>query len=161
MPKNSQPEKPEPIVPIGMSDFVTILILGGVIGLIIWGLGLLFHTYIFEGYFCQEGAGRECENATSYAAVAATLLGSIAALAALIRLRVYRPLLVLIASILSTWGVVQMSWDLQWFTGILVAVVLYALAFGAFSWIARIREFWISVVVIILLVVAVRLAITS
>lgn len=161
MAKATKAEKITPIVPMLRSDFMSVLALGAAVGLLVWGLGMLFDRFVFDVYFCQSEAGRQCASAKSYSVAAASFIAGIAALAGLIRLRVYRPLLVLIASLLSTWGVVQISWGLGWFTGILIAVAMYALAFGAFSWIARVREFWISLVVIIILVLAVRLAITS
>ena len=161
MPAKSQSEKPASIVPMEIGDFITVVILGGLVGLVVWGLGILMNTYIFEGYFCAEEAGRQCESAENYAAVAAGIIASLVALAGLIRLRVYRPLLVLLASMISAWGIVQMSWNLTWFTGLLVAIVLYALAFGVFSWLARVREFWIAVAAIFVLVLAVRFVITG
>lgn len=154
-------EKTTPIIPMTRSDFLSVLALGAAVGLVVWGLGMVFHRFIFDVYFCQGEVVRQCSNARNYSVAVASFIGGIAALAGLIRLRVYRPLLVLIASVISTWGLVQLSWDLGWFTGLLVVAVMYALAFAAFSWLARVREFWLSLVLIIILVVAVRLVMTS
>ncbi len=161
MPSTSQSEKPDPIVTMTTGDFITVLILGGIVGLILWGLGLMLNVFVFEGYFCEGDVTSQCGNSKNYAVVAATLLTSVAALAALVRIRVYRPLLVLIASILSTWGVVQLSWELAWLVGALVSTLLSALAFGTFAWLARVREFWISLAIIIVLVVITRIVING
>lgn len=161
MAKATESEKITPIVPMLRSDFISVLALGAGIGLMIWGLGMLFDRFVFDVYFCQSEVSRQCANARNYSVAAASFISGIAALAGLIRLRVYRPLLVLIASLISTWGVVQASWNFGWFTGILIAITIYALSFAAFSWIARIREFWLSLIVIIVLAVAVRLAIVG
>lgn len=158
MSKATKVEDPTPIIPMLRSDLMSVLVLGGIIGAIVWLLGLLLHTYVFDAYFCQGDINSQCGSAKNYAAVAATLVGGVAALGGLVRLRVYRPLLVVLASLISTWGVVQISWDFGWFTGILVAIVLYGLAFGLYGWMSRIREFWVALLIIILLVVAVRLA---
>ena len=156
--KTNQVEKPVRIIPMLNGDLFAILLLGAGMGLLVWMLGALLDRYVFDVYFCKGDINAQCESAKNYAAVAATLVGSVLALAGLVRLRIYRPLLVLIASVLSVWGVAQMSWNLGWFTGALVVAALYALAFGVFGWIARIREFWIALVVMALLVIAVRIA---
>lgn len=160
MTEEQQVEKPVYIIPMLKNDFIAVLLLGGATGLLVWILGTLLNRYVFDVYFCQGDINSQCAAAKNYAVAAASVLGGIAALGGLIRLRVYRPLLVVIAVLISTWGIVQSSWSLGWFTGILAVIILYALAFGAFSWIARVREFWIALVAIVLLVVAVRLAIT-
>ena len=159
MPEANKTEKPAPLVPMMTGDFISILVLGGVIGLGIWGVGLLLNSFVFANYFCQDGIAGQCEAAKNYAVVSATVIGAIAGLMGLIRLRVYRPLLVLIATIISLWGLVQISWDMTWYIGALVSIVLYLLAFGTYTWLARIRDFWISLIVIFVLVIAVRLAI--
>lgn len=158
--KETPVEKPAQIIPMLRTDFISVIILGAIIGLFIWGFGAALNRFVFEEYFCQGDISSQCGSAKSFSVAAASLVGGIAALTGLIRLRVFRPLLVLIASLVSTWGVVQTSWDLGRFTGIVAVIVLYALAFGVFAWIARIREFWIALVAMIVLVVAVRLALT-
>lgn len=158
MTKETLVEKPLPIIPILRSDLVGILLLGGAVGLVVWALGMILDRYMFDVYFCQGDVARQCGSAKNYAAAGASLVGAGVALVGLVRLRVYRPLLVVIASTLSTWGVVQISWSFGWFTGILVAFALYALAFAVYSWTSRVREFWIALLIMTALVIVVRLA---
>jgi len=161
MPTDNTSEKPSTIIPTQISDFLSVVVLGGVVGVIIWAIAMMLNRFVFDVYLCQNVVSGQCTTAENYSVVAASIVGAIAALVALIRLRVYRPLLVLIASLVSLWGIVQLSWDLGWFTGILVVFLLYALAFGLYAWVARIRQFWIALIVIVVLVVAVRLALVS
>lgn len=154
-------EKPASIIPMLRSDLIGTLLLGAATGLIVLGLGMIFNRFIFDAYFCQGDASATCGNARNYSAVMASIIAAIAALGGLVRLRVYRPLLVVIASMVSLWGVVQIVWNLYWLVAVVVVAVLYALAFGLYSWVARIRTFWISLVIIILLVLAVRLALLA
>lgn len=161
MTQETEIEKPAAIIAMPRSNFIRILVLGGVIGLIVWGLGLILNRFVFDVYFCQGEVISQCTSAKNYAAATASLVGVIVALWGLIRFGVYRPLLVVIASMLSTWGVVQTSWNFSTSIGLLVAVVFYAVAFGLFSWISRIREFWITLVIIALLVMGVRLVLTT
>lgn len=161
MVKANQVEQPVYIISMARRDFIGTLILGAATGLLIWLIGMLLNRYLFDTYFCQGDTVSQCGNAKNYAVTAATLIGGSVALAGLIRLRVYRPLLVLVASLLSAWGIIQLSWDVNWLLGLLAVVALYALAFGVFSWVARLREFWITLVCTILLVIAVRLVLMA
>jgi hypothetical protein len=161
MAKEKKVEKPATIIPMLKSDLIGILLLGAAAGLVVLGLGIVFNRFIFDVYFCQGDVTTECTNARNYSAAIASVIAAIAAMGGLVRLRVYRPLLVVIASMVSLWGVVQVVWSLYWLIAVLVVAVLYALAFGLYSWVARIREFWISLLVIIVLVVAVRVALLA
>lgn len=158
MTDESQNETRPPIVPMLWSDFLSVIVLGGMIGLLVWGAGMLLNRFVFDVYFCQGDVTTQCASAKNYAAATASLVGVAVGLVVLIRLRVYRPLLVLLAAFISLWGVVQLSWNFEWYQGALVALVLYALAFGAYSWIARIRQFWIAFAVTTAVLIAIRLA---
>lgn len=161
MAKVQKVEEPLPVIPMLRSDFLSILVLGGLIGLLIWIVSVCMHRYVFDAYFCGGDIVRQCGSASTYSIVVGTLVGAVVALGGLIRLRVYRPLLVLIASILSTWGIVQLSWSFSWLTGILIVIALFALTFGLYSWIARVREFWLTLLLMVVLVVSVRLALMA
>lgn len=158
MTDDSQAEQPASVVSMSNNDLINILVVGGIVGLLVWGFGFVMHRYIFDIYLCQNEVSNQCAYAKNYAAGLAALLVSFAALTALVRFRVYRPLLVLIAAMVSMWGVVQLGWSLAWYQGSFIAFVLYALAFGGFSWVARVRDFWITLIIVAMLVVAVRLA---
>lgn len=158
MNEGSVREESESIIPMLRSDIIGVVLFGAVIGIFVWGIGALLNRFVFDPVLCQGDTVSQCVNAKNYAALIASVLGLIVALFGLIRLRVYRPLLVLIASLVSLWGIAQLSWELGIYTGLLIVVILYALAFGAFTWIARVREFWITLGLTIALTLIVRLA---
>lgn len=153
-------DKPEPIVPMLREDFFRVIILGAVAGLLMWVLSVVLHRYVFDAYLCQNDISSQCGNAKNYAAGVASLLVAIPVLGALVRMRVYRPLLVLLASMISVWGVIQISLGLEWFMGLLLAFIMYGLSFGTFAWLARIRHFWISLAAIIVVVAVTRFILT-
>ena len=157
----NQDEQSIAIVPMLRTDVIGVIALGAGVGVLIWVLGSLLNQFIFDPYLCQNAAAAQCADAKNYSAVLAGLIVGAASLGGLIRLRVYRPLLVVIAAFVSLWGIVQLSWEMTTFTGLLVCVLLYALAFGLFTWIARVREFWIALLLTIGLVVLVRLALIA
>jgi hypothetical protein len=158
MDDESQKGQSAQTVAMSNRDLLSILVLGGIAGLLIWGLGLVLDRYVFDVFLCQNGVGGQCSHAMDYAAGVAVVIGSILALAGLIRLRVYRPLLAVLATAISLWGVVQLTWGMKWYWGILVAIIMYLLAYGLYTWAARLRLFWIALAVTAVLVIAVRLA---
>lgn len=161
MTNDSQTGRQSLIVSMSSGDLIGIFLLGGSIGLLGWALGALFNQYVFEAYLCQGDVVDRCYLAKDYSAVIAAIIASVAALAGLVRLRIYRPLLVLIASMIGLWGILQLSWSLPWYQGLAISIVIYALAFGTFSWVSRIRPFLISLAVILVLVIVLRLVIVS
>ncbi len=154
----SQAEQPSYAVAMTNRGLLSVLALGGIVGLFVWGAGLVLNRYLFDVVFCQNGIGNQCAYATSYAEGAAIVIGSILALFGLIRLNVYRPLLVVLASAISLWGIGVMAWGMAWYWGALIAAVMYLLAYSLFAWVARIRMFLIALVATVVLVAAVRLA---
>lgn len=140
-------------------DLLSVIMLGGVIGMITWGLSWLLGNYVFEAILCG-GDAIQCSSATMYAEITATILAAIAALFALVRLRVFRPMLVVIAATASLWGLIGAISSLPWYLVMIASIVLYALAYGLYVWIVRIRRFWVAAVVILLLIIAVRYIMT-
>jgi hypothetical protein len=161
MTQDIEVEKPLAIIPMSRSSFIRVLLLGGAVGLLILGLGYILNRFVFDVYFCQGEVSSQCGSAKNYAVAAASLVGVVVSLWGLIRLTVYRPLLVVIASMLGTWSIIQLSWNLDIVTRLLVAVLFYGSVFGLFAWVSRIREFWITLLVIVLLVVGIRLVLMA
>lgn len=152
-------EKPSAIVPLLRNDFLRILALGAGVGFMVWVIGMVLDRFVFGAYFCQNDISN-CASSRNYAATFAGVIAAVFALGGLIRLLVYRPLLVVIASFLSMWGIAQISWGLTWWIGLVIMILLYSVAMGIFSWLARIREFWISFVLIVALIVIVRVTLS-
>jgi hypothetical protein len=78
-----------------------------------------------------------------------------------VRLHVFRPLLVIIASFISLWGVLTILQPAAWHVTLLVTAGLYGFAFGLFAWIARIRTFYIAALVVVVMVIVLRLVLNS
>ena len=93
--------------------------------------------------------------------ITATILMAIAALLALVRFRIFRPMLVVLAATLSLWGLTELTHPLAWYWALIASAALYALAYGVFVWLVRVRVFWVALVLTILLIMAVRAVLTS
>ena len=55
------------------------------------------------------------------------VIGIIAGIGALVRLRVYRPMLVVLATVISVWTLQQVISPLAWYIALIVGVVLFVL----------------------------------
>jgi hypothetical protein len=146
--------------PMDTSRLVAVLLLGAVIGLLVWGLSLTIDRYILTPTLCQGSQLLQCSNTATYAEDIASIIGAAAGLFFLVRLQVYRPLLVVVAVITSLWGIIGQSALLPWYGIGIAAILLYAFAYGLFAWVARFRSFWMVVILYVVLVAAVRVALS-
>ena len=74
----------------------------------------------------------------------------------LAHIRVYRPLLIILAAILALWGIQAIAAVLPWYWALAGMIAVGALAYSLFAWIARIRSFILSAVVAIVIAVIIR-----
>ena len=143
---------------VGMTsrELIQILIWGALVGLATWILTVVFNTYVYEALLCK-GDALKCDNSAMYATITGTVLAAIGSLFGLVRMRVYRPLLIVLAATITLWGTVTMVSGMAWYYVALMSLLLYALAYGLFAWIARIRYLWLMLFVTVVLIVIVRL----
>jgi hypothetical protein len=154
-------ETPPTFTLMGLRDFMWILLFGAVGGLVVWGLTYLLDVYVFEAILCKGGVTAQCSLAPRYGAVTASLVAAILVLLGLIRLGVYRPLLVVLAVTISLWGLTEFLWGVTWYVTALCTVLLYALAYGVFAWLARIRMFAVALILSFGLLLVMRFLMTS
>ena len=148
--------KVSPLVWMTARDLFTAILVGMMTGVVTSGVGMLMNRFVFGAVLCRTETGGDCVNAPLYAAIVAMVIGAIFALVALARVRMFRPLLAVIASSIALWGFYVFTAPLDWYWELLAAAVIFGLVYGIFSWIARIRSFIMAVVVAIVIVVAIR-----
>jgi hypothetical protein len=148
-------DKPALFVPMGLGRLLQALAVGAVVGLTVWALTLFLERYVFEAILCHGAAA--CGSSGQYAEAAATVIGAGVGLYFLAKAQVYRPLLIVLAASASLWGILGLVELLPWYGVGLSVVGLYAFAYGLYSWLARVRIFWLVMVVFLVLIVAVRL----
>lgn len=153
--------KIDPLVPMSGRELVTVIATGIVVGAIACGLFYLLNRFVFGAVLCRPQSAAECVSAPGYAMTAAIIISSIAGLAALARLRVYRPLLVVLAAAISLWGIQHLVAGLSWYMTLIVVALLFGFTYGLYAWLARIRSFIFAVVVCVVLVVVARLSLNS
>jgi hypothetical protein len=89
------------------------------------------------------------------------IIGAAVGLFGLVRLHVFRPLLIVISTLVSLWGLVSLVTPFDWYIQAIVVAAMYGFAFGVFGWLARIRRFYIALVAIVVVVVVTRLILNS
>lgn len=149
------------LVAMNMKKLLFIIAIGAIAGLATWGLTILLDTYIYKAILCNSDTAVQCSSSYQYSTTTATIIGAAVGLFALVRLHVFRPLLIIIASFVSLWGLLLLVLPLSWYGEALAIAGLHAVAFGLFSWIARIKRFYIAIIFVILLVVGVRVVLNS
>lgn len=151
-------ERIDPIVPIFNYEVLSIAGVGSAVGLIVSGAAYALNQYVFQAILCQ-GDGAGCEQASNYAMIVAMVIGALLGLVALVQVRVYRPLLVVLASTIGLWGLYGHIADLAWYWMLVVPVLMFALSYMLFAWVARIRSFVVALIVAVVLIVCMQLII--
>lgn len=134
--------------------FVQVVILGVGLGLAAWLLSLAIDQLVVRAIVC---GGQACAASTEIAGNVALVLASIGGLFGLIRLGVYRPLLVVLASAIVLWSLSALTMQLVWYEALAWTVLLYGAVYAAFTWLVRPRFFIIAIILVVILAVASRL----
>lgn len=140
-------------------DVVKIGVAGALVGLITMGLYILLDRYVFSPTLCSEmniGAGR-CENKLVFSSSIALIVGSLPILFFFVQQRVYRPLLVILLSVVTLWGIPLLIGELVMLPAIILSLVIFALTYLLFAWLVQIRNFPVALVISIVVVILVRL----
>lgn len=155
-------ERVDPVVPMYRNEVANVGAVGASVGIITWVAMTLLERYVFSAVMCRDSAAANCQDAASYALIVAMVLGALAGLIALVQARIYRPLLVVIAASASLWGFSNRLLEgSEWYWALPISIVIFALAYALFAWIARLRSFILSAIISLVLVVVVRLVMNS
>lgn len=141
---------------------VSIGLIGLLVGVVTYALYLLLLNFVFEPIMCRAGdLTARCGNKEGFASAVAIILGSMVGLVFLVRERVYRPLLVILAVGLSMWGVFGVITGLAWLPATLVIAAAFGLSYMLFAWVVQPISLVIALALATLAVVIVRLVLTA
>ena len=148
---------------IGMTrrDLVSTLLCGAGVGLLVGILYTLLSTLVFGAVLCRPQHVEQCTQAPQYAMIVAAIIGAIVGLVALARVRIYRPLFVVLFSTVCLWSAQQLIGAYPWYWASLILLALYAIAYALFTWLARIRSFVVATIFAALVLVLVRFVATA
>jgi hypothetical protein len=149
------------LVVMSIKKLLFIIAIGILAGAIIWGLAYLLDTYVYKAILCNGKDAVQCISSSRYATTTAVIIGAAVGLFGLVRLHVFRPLLIVISTLVSLWGLISLATSFDWYIQAIVVAAMYGFAFGVFGWLARIRRFYIALVAIVVVVVVTRLILNS
>ncbi len=141
---------------------VATLWIGALNGFMVWTLTYFLSHYVINNIACRLGTSFvTCSETESLSAGIALIVAAIITLVFLVRQRIYRPLLVALASCVALWGVGG-SWlsGTSWWTFFFM-IVVSAAVYMAVAWLARIRSFGIALAVVVIAVVLLRLVLIA
>lgn len=138
---------------------ISVAIIGLLTGLVVWGIGELIIRLIILPVFCTTNspAFSVCAQGGSLAGNIAMILAGAASLFALVRIHTFRPLLVVLMSIITLWGLNSWVGGLAWYETLAWDVLLFGLCYATFAWLTQIRSFVFALIVCIVVVLAARI----
>lgn len=131
-----------------------IALIGAVVGVAAWMLTYTLERFVLGSLLC--GGESTCTKATAYSGGIALVITAVIGVMALVRSLVYRPLLIALGAAITLWGIGG------WLAGLMILeqvgwmALLFALAYSAYGWLARIRNVPVMLIVVIILVVTSR-----
>lgn len=147
-----------PLAPMNIKQLLGAGTIGLLIGLIVWGLGSILDQYILRTLFCQD---TECGDTAVWAQAIASVVGAGLALFGLVKLRVLRPLLVVVAGMAALWNLPLLLAELSLFGVIIASALLYGAIYMLLAWLARVRSIYIVLLLFVAIIVAIRFVLTS
>lgn len=147
--------------PLTMRLLISALLIGALTGAIGWLINIFLQSYFIEPVFCASpDTSSVCTNGSVIAWTLAHVLVIGASVVAMVSAVIYRPLLVALATFVTVWGIHGWLDGLEWWSATLWQMLIFALAYGAFAWIARTVQFWAAAVITVAVVVLCRLALS-
>lgn len=131
-------------------------LLGVGMGLVAWLIDLLVHHLVLVPLFCGDPSNVVCLNQVGIAGNIATIIVAFIGLMGLVRFSIYRPLVIVLATAVSLWGIGLWTAHLAWYETLAWFVLLYALCYVAFAWLVRPRSFVPMIILVALAVAFIR-----
>lgn len=157
MEQSSLPDDQSQLIDVRPNTIIQVVLLGIILGALTWLLTLLLERFAMTPLLCNPSSNAMCGSAGTLAGNIALVLTAIGALLGLVRLGVYRPLLVVIAASIVLWGLSGWMGGLLWYETLAWTVALYAVVYTAFAWLVRPRFFLAAIILVLIVVITARL----
>jgi hypothetical protein len=144
------------LIELGTQQLIQIALLGVGLGAAYWLLTQIIRQVILVPLLCGDPSTSACLGASDTSGAIATVVVAIVGVLGLVRLSVYRPLIIVVAAAISLWGLSSWVAGLQWFEGLAAAVILYAVSYVTFSWLVRPRAFAPAMIIVAVVVILAR-----
>jgi hypothetical protein len=149
-----------PLVTMPRTELLNIALIGVGTGIVTWLLYHVLNTYLFTAVLCKGVATSDCARSPEYALIVATILSAMFGLFGLVRIRAFRPPLVVAGATVCLWGFGSVFFGAVWFWPLVIIPIIYGLAYALFAWLVRPRSFILAVTLVIVAVVLGRLVLS-
>lgn len=158
MPEAPATDTGSKLIDMRVDVVVRIALLGIGLGIIAWSLSSVFGRFILAPLMCAgEAAGVVCGSAEITAGNIALVLVGIIGILGLVRLGVYRPMLVALAVGACFWSLAGLLSGVAWYEALAWTALIYMIGYVAFSWLVRPRNFVIVLVTLLVVIFATRI----
>lgn len=141
----------------GPYPWVYVVVLGAVIGALVWGSSLLLERYVIDPLACGASTIVACGRSYEIAVGIATVFGLIIGVWGLLRIGIYRPLIAALASLGVLWSLPLWVVGLAWYEALLFCMGSYAISYALFGWIMRYSRLIPVLIATVLIVVTIRI----
>lgn len=143
---------------VGRNSVFAAVSAGALVGLFGWALTFAVRNWVLSPVFCRStDTSSVCASIDTTAWIIAFVLVSIVGLFMLIRANVFRPLLVVLAALVTLWLVGLWFVGAAWWIPMIWQTGLFAVAYALYTWLASIEKFAFSLVAIVIVVALMRL----
>ena len=145
-----------------ISDFYPfwkVAIIGVASGLLFWLSTFLLEKFVISPLFCNTiGDDTACTSALLISGNIASVIVALSGIVVMIKMKMTQPLIVAVTTAAALWGLAQWTSGLSILEVITWSVLTYLVSYLLFSWIVRYDRIWPVVVIILIIVMAVRIA---
>jgi hypothetical protein len=130
------------------------------IGVLYFVLTFLVGHFVIDALYCGASLNAEnCSNSMSISGNIATILVGAIGLGVMVSLRVVRPIIVVIATGVSLWGLSVWTVGLAWGEIVALSALLYGLSYVLVAWICRYNETIPVIITTLLIAVMARIVV--
>ncbi len=131
---------------------------GAGLGLVYWVMTYLVGHFIIDQLYCGNSVSAiTCSNSTSISGNIADILVAAIGLVVMVRMRVFRPIIIAVASAILLWGLAGWTEGLWFLEAIVWSVLLFALCYLMFSWVGRYARSTAVLIAVLVIVVIGRI----
>ena len=146
------------LAPMNVKQLLGVGLIGLMIGVIVWAISAVVDQYVLQVLFCQNN---DCGDMKPIAGAIGAVIGAALGLFSLVKLRVVRPLLVVVAAMAALWNLTLTMNELPIYGIVLATALLYAAIYAVLTWLARLRSMYVVLILFVAIIIAIRFALTS
>lgn len=153
-----KPQEPTRFAEMSWRTFASTAATGLLTGATVWGLTYLISQEVIPRLVCNTSSDvLVCTQSAIFASNLATIIGGLIGVLILLKLNVFRPLLVAVVTAIALWNIEQWVRGGAWYEPLALTAGLYCLSYVTFAWFARVHFLRIAIIIIILTILAINL----